>query len=114
MMPQLVVSDESPCAYFFAGVTSFAIGFAPAKVSLSVSPERDHFSRMVDRRSAATEPGPVVEARERIIEIGQILAAGLVRLSVRQSSQTKGAGGERSLDCVGHRSGHANPETEKA
>jgi hypothetical protein len=69
---------------------------------------------MVDHRSAAPELDHAVEAHERIAEIGEILAAGLVRLRARQSSQTLGSSGESSLACVGHQSGHANPEKEKA
>jgi hypothetical protein len=53
-----------------------------------------------------------VPAAERIAEIGEILALGLVRLRARRSSQTSADGGECSLDCVGHQSGHANSETE--
>jgi hypothetical protein len=55
---------------------------------------------------------PVRDARERIAEIGEILALGLVRLRARQSSQTLADGGESSLACVAHQSGHANSETE--
>ena len=67
---------------------------------------------MLDRRTASTEPNRQMEARERIAEIGEILALGLARLRARQSSRTSTDGGERSLDCVGHQSGHANSETE--
>ena len=52
-------------------------------------------------------------ARARIAEIGEILAFGLVRLRARQSSRTFSDTGESSLEPVGHRSGHANSETEK-
>ena len=48
--------------------------------------------------------------RQRIAEIGEILALGLVRLKARQSSQIAAEAGESSLDCVAHQSGHANPE----
>jgi hypothetical protein len=50
---------------------------------------------------------------ERIAEIGEILALGLVRLRARQSSQLSGGNGESSLACVAHQSGHGNPELEK-
>ena len=63
---------------------------------------------MTGTRSATTAP----DARERIAEIGEILALGLVRLHARQSSQTSAVGGESSLEPVGHQSGHANPEAE--
>ena len=57
---------------------------------------------------------PGAEARARIAEIGEILARGLIRLWARQSSGFFADPGERSLDCVGHQSGHANSKTEKA
>lgn len=48
------------------------------------------------------------DARDRIAEIGEILALGLVRLRARQSTELSAAGGESSLDCVGTQSGHGN------
>jgi hypothetical protein len=48
------------------------------------------------------------DARERIAEIGEILALGLIRLRARQSSQTWPTERESSLACVGQESGHAN------
>jgi len=59
-------------------------------------------------------PSRHLAVRERLAEIGQILARGLVRRRARKSSPLVADGGERSLDCVGHQSGHANSETEKA
>jgi hypothetical protein len=53
------------------------------------------------------------EARERIAEIGEILAAGLVRLRARQSSQIAGDSGEGSLACIAPQSGDPNPEMER-
>jgi len=51
---------------------------------------------------------------ERLAEIAEILAAGLVRLRARQSTPLLPDHGESSLDCAGDQSGHANSETEKA
>jgi hypothetical protein len=51
------------------------------------------------------------KAGERIAEIGEILALGLVRLNARKSSEVLGATGESSLACVADQSGHANSET---
>jgi len=51
-------------------------------------------------------------ARERIAEIGEILAAGLIRLRSRKSSSLSADDGESSLDCLGHQSGHAGNEPE--
>ena len=49
-------------------------------------------------------------ARERVAEIGEILALGLVRLRARQSSQLSSGRGESSLASLGHQSGHENHE----
>ncbi len=54
----------------------------------------------------------VQSAKERIVEIGQILALGLIRLRARQSRQSSAPLGESSLACVGEQSGHANPAFE--
>jgi len=45
---------------------------------------------------------------ERIAEICEILAAGLIRLGARQSSELSRRNGESSLDFTAHQSGHAN------
>jgi hypothetical protein len=49
---------------------------------------------------------------ERLVEIVEILAAGVVRLRARQSTSLLPSPGESSLDCAGDQSGHANSETE--
>ena len=49
-----------------------------------------------------------ITARERISEVGAILAAGLTRLQARQSSALPADFGESSLHCAGDQSGHAN------
>ena len=45
---------------------------------------------------------------ERLAEIAEILAAGLMRLKSRQSTPLSPDGGESSLDCAGHQSSHAD------
>ena len=55
---------------------------------------------------AAPKPSP--ESTERIAEIAEILAAGVMRLRARQSSAMSADRGDSSLDCAGHQSGHAN------
>ena len=47
-------------------------------------------------------------AEERLDEVAEILAAGLMRLMSRQSSPLSADLGESSLDCPAHQSGHAN------
>jgi hypothetical protein len=48
---------------------------------------------------------------DRLTEIAQILAAGLMRLRNRQSTPLSGDQGEGSLDCHGTQSGHAESKT---
>jgi len=48
---------------------------------------------------------------ERLDEIAEILAAGLMRLRVRQSTPLSGAVGDCSLDRPARQRGHANPLT---
>jgi hypothetical protein len=45
---------------------------------------------------------------ERLDEIAEILAAGLIRLQARQSTHLSAERGESSLDCAAHRSSHAD------
>jgi hypothetical protein len=53
------------------------------------------------RTAASLTPG------ERLAEIGEILAAGVVRLRARKSSHFCAQHGEISVDCAAHQSGHA-------
>ena len=46
---------------------------------------------------------------QRIEEIGEILAAGLMRLAARKSSEKPAAREESSLDFLPNQSGHPNP-----
>jgi hypothetical protein len=56
-----------------------------------------------------------MSAAERLEEIAEIIAAGLMRLRARQSSQLSGDDGESSLDCLAIQSGHAKaPLTHEA
>ncbi len=52
------------------------------------------------------------ETRERIAEIGELLALGLVRLSARKSSPLSSRTGDSSVDCLATPSGHAGTEPE--
>lgn len=56
---------------------------------------------------------PSETPQDRLKEICQILAAGLVRLHARKSSGFSAADGESSLDCVGHQSGDPLPEVQR-
>ena len=53
------------------------------------------------------------DAAERLREIGEILALGLVRLYAGKSSVEFQLVGEMSLDCVANQSGHANPRRRR-
>lgn len=55
----------------------------------------------------------LLSADERLAEIADLLAAGLMRLRARQSSHLSRHCGESSLDCSAPQSGHAEaPETD--
>ena len=47
-----------------------------------------------------------VSSQERLDEMAEILAAGLMRLRARKSSPLSGHCGENSLDCAAYQSGH--------
>jgi hypothetical protein len=47
-------------------------------------------------------------AAERLGEIARILAAGLIRLRARQSSELSADGGESSVDFLAGQRGHAD------
>ena len=53
----------------------------------------------------------LMTAAEGLDEIADILAGGLMRLLDRQSSPLSVHRGESSLDCLGHQSGHADPDS---
>jgi hypothetical protein len=56
-------------------------------------------------------PNPIplrrLTAAERLDEIAELLAAGLMRLTARKSTPLSAHSGESSLDCSGHQRGHA-------
>jgi hypothetical protein len=52
-----------------------------------------------------------MSATERLVEIAEILAAGLVRLRLRQSSHLSSLTGDSSLDFALHQSGHDNAKS---
>jgi hypothetical protein len=82
--------------------------FVLRKFVLFISVNRDHFSKM----TILNEPD--IEASERLIELAEILAAGLMRLQARKSSGLSGQSGENSLHYVGPQSGHAAPLSPEA
>lgn len=49
-----------------------------------------------------------MEPAERLDEVADILAAGLMRLKLRKSSHLSAVPGESSLDCAAHQSSHAD------
>ena len=52
------------------------------------------------------------DPRERIVEIGELLALGLVRLRARQSTSLSSGTGDSWVDCLATPSGHAGTEPE--
>jgi hypothetical protein len=53
------------------------------------------------------DPGRL-SASERLDEIAEILAVGLMRLKLRKSSHLSAESRESSLDCAAQQSSHAN------
>ena len=53
----------------------------------------------------------LMSAAERLDEIAETLAAGLMRLHERKSSPFSAVTGDSLLDCPPQQSGHANPDT---
>jgi hypothetical protein len=51
------------------------------------------------------------DSLEHLAEIGEILAAGLMRLQGRKSSRKSTDFGESSVDLSGHQSGHVDPNS---
>jgi hypothetical protein len=47
-------------------------------------------------------------SHDRLAEIAEILAAGLLRLRARKSSELSALSGESLLDCAALQSGHAD------
>lgn len=54
------------------------------------------------------------QGAERIAEIAEVLALGLIRLRARKSREYSLTDRDSSLDCVAHQSGHATPEKGRA
>lgn len=68
-----------------------------------------------DAGSSARVPGnDRGDARERIAEIGELLALGLVRLLAPKSSPLSAATGDSFVDCLPTPSGHAGNQPETA
>ena len=55
----------------------------------------------------------MMSAEERLAELGEILARGVVRLKARKSSQLSGELGDSSLDLTPDQRGHANETVER-
>ncbi len=55
----------------------------------------------------------LMTADERLAEVAEILAAGVVRLKARQSSHISVLTGENSLDCVARQSGHVETQLSR-
>jgi hypothetical protein len=61
----------------------------------------------MDLMTNGTDPDQL-SPDERLDEIAEILALGLMRLRARKSSELCGHTGESSLDCPGYQSSHAD------
>jgi hypothetical protein len=78
--------------------------FAPDSISLVLSPERHHQRKMPDD-GLSMHRARQIETAERISELASILATGLQRVFVGQSSAVSKDFGESSLPCSPLRSG---------
>ena len=66
---------------------------------------------LLDAKQELAKPAFAMRAdtRPRLSEIAEILAAGLMRLSARKSSQISADFGESSVDFYRHQRGHVDP-----
>jgi hypothetical protein len=55
-----------------------------------------------------------IEIQDRLSEIAELLAAGLMRVRARKSSQKSADFGESSVDFSRHQSGHAEPNSRES
>ncbi len=62
----------------------------------------------ISRKSYLAAVVDQLTAAERLDEIAEILAVGLMRLRARQSTRKSADLGDSSLDCPADQSGHAN------
>jgi len=62
-----------------------------------------------------SQPPAAMNPAERLAEIAEILARGLIRLHAREASPLSADRGDSFVDLPPHRSGHANaPQRKKA
>jgi hypothetical protein len=92
----------------FASITSSSQHFALHFIPLFISPGREHLCTNCRCTEMNALKPDLMTAAERLNEVAEILAAGLMRLRARQSTAESADFGEGSLDCAGDQSGHAN------
>jgi hypothetical protein len=91
-----------------AGTISSSLQFANDWIWLFFSLCQVHVAKSAGGARMETPEPNKVTADERLIEIGYLLALGLMRLRARQSSPKSPHGGESSLDCAARQSGPAD------
>ena len=115
----LAQESIAPPRKVFAPFPLFALYYDKALILLSLSafgvtvwPSTSGANGLRPMRASLTGPNSIdpgrMTAPERLAEIAEILAAGLMRLRARQSSSLSPDSGESSLDCFAHQSGHAD------
>jgi hypothetical protein len=102
------VRDSVKVSRCYAGVISSAPHFSIALIPLFFSLIQDHVANVTQALAMNAINSNQITADERLNEIAELMALGLMRLLARQSSPFSPDGGESSLDCPGHQSGHAN------
>lgn len=96
----------------YAPITSSPIVFAPENFCLFLLACRVHHLGMANNEVISSDLND--EARERIAEIAELLALGLVRLRARESTSLSAGTGDSSVDCLATPSGHAGNQPETA
>jgi hypothetical protein len=91
----------------FDRVVSTSQFFAADWIQLFIPPERAHRFANRGAQMSALKPH-LMTAAERLDEVAEILAAGLMRARAKQSSPQSADYGESSLDCPADQSVHAN------
>jgi len=75
--------------------------------------KRDHVPSPPRRLIMTPLKPEMMTPDERLAELGQILARGLIRLHAREASPLSADDGDSFVDLPPHRSGHANAQEGK-
>ncbi len=99
---------EQSTGYVFAPLLSSPHGFAERQISIFSPLGRDHLQPSVRRLIMNPLKPELMTADERLAEIAQILAHGLIRLHARKSTPLSAQDGDSSFDFSPDRSSHVD------